>query len=198
MVERFDGSNWGKEQVPAGLIMDAAVSTSVTVAVSMFPIVTSTDGGNTWVEQESIGGLSQSASVFGSGQDIGLVGGFTTPAREPVTYGVAHSADAGSTWTISEIPGPGYVRYGAFPSEVGVNVTDVSGWWGTISKTTDAGQTWQTVFQSDPSDTYYFNSIACSSDTHCVAVAEGANYVTDCKAFVTFDGGETWTNTLEG
>ena len=79
-----------------------------------------------------------------------------------------------------------------------VNATDESGWWGTISKTTDGGQTWETVFQSAPTDTYYFNSIACSSETHCVAVAEGANYVDDCKAFVTFDGGETWTETLAG
>ena len=48
-----------------------------------------------------------------------------------------------------------------------------NGWWGAISKTTDAGQTWQTVFHSQPSDVYYFNGISCSSDTHCVAVAEG-------------------------
>ena len=118
LVERFDGTTWVKQRVPAGLLMDSAVSPSVTVAVSMFPIVTSTDGGSTWVEQDSIGGLSQSASIFGNGDDIGLVGGFTTPSRDPITYGVAHSADAGSTWTISEIPGRGYVRYGAFPSKV--------------------------------------------------------------------------------
>ena len=117
-VERFDGTKWTKQPVSAGLIMDSAVSPSVTVTSSMFPILTSTDGGKTWVTQESIGGLSQSASVFGDGEDIGLVGGFTTPSRDPVTYGVAHSADAGSTWTISEIPGPGSVRYGAFPSKV--------------------------------------------------------------------------------
>lgn len=117
-VERYDGSKWTKTPVSAGLIMDSAVSPSVTVASSMFPIIVSTDGGATYVDVESIGGLSQSASVFGEGSDIGLVGGFTTPAKEPVKYGVAHSPDAGSTWTISEIPGRGYVRYGAFPSKV--------------------------------------------------------------------------------
>lgn len=77
-------------------------------------------------------------------------------------------------------------------------VTDASGWWGAIHKTTDGGATWSTVFESDPSDTYYFNSISCSSESHCVAVAEGADYVTDCKAFVTFDGGATWTDNLVG
>ena len=81
---------------------------------------------------------------------------------------------------------------------VRVNATEETGWWGTISKTTDGGQTWETVFQSAPTDTYYFNSIACSSEVHCVAVTEGADSVDDCKAFVTFDGGDTWTNALEG
>lgn len=82
-------------------------------------------------------------------------------------------------------------------TQVNATVTE-SGWWGTISKTTDGGATWETVFESAPSDTFYFNSIACSSDSHCVAVTEGADYVSDCKAFVTFDGGSTWTNSLEG
>lgn len=48
-----------------------------------------------------------------------------------------------------------------------------SGWWGAISKTTDGGATWSTVFHSEPTDVYYFNAISCSSETHCVAVAEG-------------------------
>mmetsp|Transcript_16233 Transcript_16233/g.24452 ORF Transcript_16233/g.24452 Transcript_16233/m.24452 type:complete len:298 (+) Transcript_16233:2-895(+) len=203
---------------------------------SMFPIVTSTDGGETYTVQESVMGLSQSATVFGDGSDIGLVGGFTTPAKDPITYGVAHSPDAGESWTISEIGDS--VRYGSFPSKTtwyvtrgmwgssstqGIEKDDIhlssraslspsresplrfsshnetvgaDGWWGSISKTTDGGASWTTVFQSAPTDTYYFNAIDCSSESHCVAVAEGLNYVTDCKAFVTFDGGETWQETL--
>jgi photosystem II stability/assembly factor-like uncharacterized protein len=83
-------------------------------------------------------------------------------------------------------------------SSANTTATDATGWWGQIHKTTDGGITWSTVFESDASDTYYFNSISCSSETHCVAVTEGEDYVTDCKAFVTFDGGATWTDTLAG
>jgi photosystem II stability/assembly factor-like uncharacterized protein len=75
------------------------------------------------------------------------------------------------------------------------DLTEASGWWGSISKTTDAGKTWETVFESKPEDVYYFNGISCSSESHCVAVAEGDDY-TGCKAFVTFDGGVTWEDTL--
>lgn len=75
-----------------------------------------------------------------------------------------------------------------------------SGWFGSISKTMDGGKSWKTVFTSDPkSDFYYFNSISCSSESHCVAVAEGDDTETGgsiIRAYVTFDGGETWSNTL--
>lgn len=81
-----------------------------------------------------------------------------------------------------------------------VNADGETGWFGTISKTTDGGLTWQTVFESDRlNDYYYFNSISCSSEDHCVAVAEGDDAVNGgylVRAFVTFDGGVTWTNAL--
>ena len=62
-------------------------------------------------------------------------------------------------------------------------------------KTEDAGQTWTNVFHSNEEDMYYFNGISCSSESHCIAVAEGDDYI-GCKAFVTFDGGATWEDTL--
>lgn len=75
-----------------------------------------------------------------------------------------------------------------------------TGWFGSISKTTDGGKTFQQVFSSNlETDYWYFNSISCSSETHCVAVAEGDDAVTGgyaSLAFVTFDGGVTWTNPL--
>lgn len=76
----------------------------------------------------------------------------------------------------------------------------VTGWFGAISKSTDGGKSWSTVFKSDPtSDYYYFNQIACSSETHCIAVAEGdeaegGGYLT--AAYLTSDGGATWNNVL--
>lgn len=67
-----------------------------------------------------------------------------------------------------------------------------------ISKTTDGGATWSTVFPNDPSNFFYFNAIDCSSDLHCVAVAEGddADGEYDIRAYVTFDGGESWNNAI--
>lgn len=80
------------------------------------------------------------------------------------------------------------------------SVDDETGFVATISKTVDGGVTWTTVFQSDlNNDYFYFNAIDCSSETHCVAVAEGdanADGGNDARAYVTFDGGATWTNAI--
>ena len=53
------------------------------------------------------------------------------------------------------------------------------------------------MFESAPDDVYYFNAISCYSDSHCVAVAEGED-ATSYHAYVTFDGGDTWTDGLVG
>lgn len=50
-----------------------------------------------------------------------------------------------------------------------------SGWFGAVSKTTDGGATWTQVFATNEEDVLYFNGISCSSETHCVVVAEGYN-----------------------
>ena len=266
LVERYDGDVFNKEMADgAGLLMDAAVSTTYTVATSMLPIIVSKDD-KTYETSESLGAVSQDAHV--ENDIIYVVGSLVVPQAEGVPEtpnGVGRSVDGGTTWDVSNID-VGYSRYGAFPSENvwyvsagmwassdeevskrndhahptdfknehkrsidsfalssridvgggssgavhykdighykkftgGANETE-TGWWGTISKTTDGGKTWSKVFESDPvNDYYYFNSISCSSETHCVAVAEGDNADGSAfvGAFVTFDGGASWTNTL--
>mmetsp|Transcript_7565 Transcript_7565/g.12721 ORF Transcript_7565/g.12721 Transcript_7565/m.12721 type:complete len:339 (+) Transcript_7565:49-1065(+) len=247
-MERYDGTEWYKETLgdaTAGLLMDAATSDVVSVGVSMLPVVLSTDGGKTYVTSDAIQGISQSATVFppDSGEQIGLVGSFSTGKGEPFVSGVAHSANRGETWTVSAVSG-GDVRYGAFPSsdtwyvsagmwgadaiapgastgslssrlsfhqhedhtyhlhEHAFNATaaasslkDENGWWGKIFKTSDAGATWENVFSSGADDHYYFNNIACATNERCVAVTEG-DAKDDFRAYVTQDGGQTWTNTL--
>ena len=91
----FNGEKWTKEFLPAGTLMDAAASSEVSVAVSMWEVLLSTDGGATYTTVENVKGLSQSCSVFGEGSDLGLVGSFTTGAT-PGVSGVAHSPDAGT------------------------------------------------------------------------------------------------------
>ncbi len=46
----------------------------------------------------------------------------------------------------------------------------VSNWTAAISRTTDAGKTWQTVLEINGQ--FYFNGIECSSDQDCCVVAE--------------------------
>lgn len=250
-MERYDGAAWSEETLgssAAGMLMDAATSDLVSVGVSMLPVVISTDGGKTYSTSQTISGLSQSATVFppDAGDQIGLVGSFSTGKGTPFVSGVAHSADLGASWSVSAIPG-GSVRYGAFPASStwyvsagmwGDSVTSAgatsgslssrlsyhqhddltfrvhehaynatasasasvhskatNAWWGKIFKTTDAGATWENVFSSGADDHYYFNSIACSSADRCVAVTEG-DAIDDFRAYVTSDGGKSWTNTL--
>jgi hypothetical protein len=102
--------------------------------------------------------------------------------------------------TMGGIHSSGSVKFHEAMINVNGNSTEPTGWVGSISKTTDGGNTWKTVFQSDLlNDYYYFNQISCSSDTHCIAVAEGDDAINGgylVKAIVTFDGGDTWTDAL--
>jgi photosystem II stability/assembly factor-like uncharacterized protein len=80
----------------------------------------------------------------------------------------------------------------------GVNDTP-TGWFGKIWKTTDGGDSWTSVYQTNTdTDFYYFNQISCSSASHCVAVAEGeaADGTALVVAFTTTDGGSNWNKVL--
>lgn len=82
----------------------------------------------------------------------------------------------------------------------GSDKLDRSGWFGGISKTEDGGKTWSTVLNTNKNEVYYFNDIACTSEDHCVSVSEGVGLSVGAqpiRAHVTFDGGNTWTNSLE-
>eukprot|EP01047_Picozoa_sp_COSAG01_P048389 COSAG01_NODE_4712_length_4798_cov_3.005959_2_plen_323_part_00 len=62
-----------------------------------------------------------------------------------------------------------------------------------VSKSTDSGATWHTVYESDTSG-YYFNQITCWDDDRCAVVAEGGGAA---RILVTSDGGLTWRQTLD-
>jgi hypothetical protein len=70
-----------------------------------------------------------------------------------------------------------------------------TGYAASITKTTDGGKTFTTVF-SDSTTGFYFLGIACTDENTCSAVAEGK----DIGSFIqqTTDGGVTWTTTWTG
>ncbi|RYD71398.1 MAG: hypothetical protein EOP84_24945, partial [Verrucomicrobiaceae bacterium] len=77
--------------------------------------------------------------------------------------------------------------------------TNATGWFGSVSKTTDGGATWTQVLQTNLAEDYlYFNEISCGSELNCVVVGEGdgstGGYLT--VAYATFDGGKSWERTL--
>ena len=88
----------------------------------------------------------------------------------------------------------GIVKRGHLHS-ANLGVMDPSNWTAAISRTTDAGSTWETVFELNGQ--FYFNGIECSSDQDCCAVAEdqGNNVTSDDGTYIycTSDGGATWT-----
>jgi hypothetical protein len=112
-----------------------------------------------------------------------VTSGMWTTLRQPFQYssGVSVSTDTGRV----------HLLY-ASPLSQSKNSGST---WGSISKTSDGGRSWATVFASKSSSQFYFNAIDCSSPSHCVAVTEG-NDVTDLHALVTFDGGLTWTDSF--
>lgn len=74
-----------------------------------------------------------------------------------------------------------------------------TGWFGSVTKTTDGGKTWTQVLTTNLAEDYiYFNEISCSSETNCIVVGEGdsadGGYLT--VAYTTFDGGNTWEKTF--
>jgi hypothetical protein len=71
-----------------------------------------------------------------------------------------------------------------------------NGWIAQIAKTTDAGQTWTSVFEDWGN--FYFNQITCPSEDHCCAVGEGdqTSSAPGIRIWCTVDGGNTWQNSF--
>jgi len=71
------------------------------------------------------------------------------------------------------------------------NLGDDIGYKAQIVKTTDGGKTWTTVFAQN--NTFYFNGIDCTSETHCCAVAESADLPSAGAYIYCTDDGVNWT-----
>jgi len=63
-----------------------------------------------------------------------------------------------------------------------------------LIKTVDGGKTWKTQFAQN--DTFYFNGIDCTSETHCCAVGESMDLPFDGAGIWCTHDGETWNRTF--
>lgn len=104
----------------------------------------------------------------------------------------------GTEWEIvHELSELHHIRRNLTTNELFTHVVDVeklshpegTQYTGAIAKTSDGGSTWTLLYHD--TGRFYFNGIHCSSETHCVAVAEGHN-VSPAGAYIfaTVDGNQ--------
>eukprot|EP00054_Salpingoeca_dolichothecata_P031384 m.263347 g.263347 ORF g.263347 m.263347 type:complete len:503 (+) comp26885_c0_seq1:88-1596(+) len=86
---------------------------------------------------------------------------------------------------------------GSFPrSYTPPTKPQTDGYAAQITKTTDGGQTWKTVFAEN--GTFYFNEISCrpNNPDHCCAVGEASGSAeAGARIYCTEDGGSSWNRT---
>jgi photosystem II stability/assembly factor-like uncharacterized protein len=189
-VENYVGGKWTKKQVQAGMLLDSAITPSGnTIATSMWTVFLSKDHGETYTTVEGLGGLSQSANVWGDNQEnFALVGSWAVSdpnSKVPTSIsGVAYSTDAGETWSLSANVPAGMVRYGAFPTTNTWYIS--SGMWGesalksskkgkfALSERFEIGAVNELKSTGNTSETGWFGAVS-----------------------KTTDGGKTWTQVFQ-
>jgi photosystem II stability/assembly factor-like uncharacterized protein len=72
------------------------------------------------------------------------------------------------------------------------NLLQVPGYWAEISKTSDGGKTWKTMFKDVGN--FYFNGIDCPDENNCYVVGESESdsLSPGVRILHTGDGGNTW------
>jgi photosystem II stability/assembly factor-like uncharacterized protein len=194
-VSNDGGMTFSDESVPVGSQpLNSVTCTDALdcLAVGGSSVLLTTDGGTTWQSEYAPGPLSSVSCVntencVGVGWTSGNNGG-----SEIMT------SDGGMTWQ-SAI---GYGTVGYLPSLTNVacdsSTSICIGVGPDLAMSSDMGQTWQ-EFGVPGGISGAVSSIAClPSTTTCVMVGPNAEGIFDPNApaiaFITTDGGETWTN----
>jgi photosystem II stability/assembly factor-like uncharacterized protein len=104
---------------------------------------------------------------------------------------ILRSTDDGKTWKQLAVAGGGGLDFRdieAFNAEVAYVMSSGDGDKSRIYKTTDGGKTWKLQY-SDKRPGFFLDSLACSSETHCLALSDPV----DGKFLIlSTDDGEHW------
>ncbi len=154
-------------------------------------LLKTTNAGETWIEVESGVNLDLNEIVMIDNQTAYILSNFTYDAKSNLWL---KTSDSGNTWITENIPA--LIPNGQLTDLYFVN--DTVGfmhlneeWDGSLFKTTDAGQTWNLVFEQWGGIDCRFNF---SDEQHGVAVLNTWMYYS--KVLVTEDGGNTWVEIL--
>jgi photosystem II stability/assembly factor-like uncharacterized protein len=172
------------------MLLDAAISPSGNVvAVSAWNVFVSNDNGQSYTAVDGLGGVSQSANLWGENQEnFALVGAWAqaNPGSKIPTSssGVAYSTDAGKTWAVSAPVPSGDARYGAFPSANTWYVS--SGMWAEDSKSLKGAKGQHSLTRKIKMGKGGYEL----SESRNVSTTESGWFGAVAK---TTDGGKTWT-----
>ena len=151
-------------------------------------IYKTTDGGTTWIEQDSWAGGGW--TLYALSKDTVLYDRFlSTP---PYPEEIRRTTDGGITWETADSAGDSYVLYDEFEfvdrcTGFVVGETDTgNGSEGIVRKTTDAGETWTTIWVQEDVD-YGFTGLSFTDEVN----GWMCSYLG--RAFKTTDGGYTWS-----
>lgn len=168
----------------SGQIVFATGSDCAAGVLTQSAVYRSTDFGTTWsvaraFDPSAPGTVYGDVSTTSDGQKV-VVGS---------NAGVVYSNDAGSTWTAID-PVPNLVASSVAMSGDGTRIM-VSESYGPIYSSTSAGATWSV---SDPNPRNWSNVELSTDGQSALAVATRQDGIVDGGAFVSHDGGGTWSD----
>lgn len=152
-----------------------------------FYIYKTKDGGNTWTAHATGSNSSIIDAIWFRDKDTGFIAGW---------YGakIAKTTDGGETW--ADVSNQYSVYSMQFPSaSTGYAVASNLSNKPVIIKTSDGGNSWNTVYTLPGSNTnrpQYFSSVYCMDVNTCLAVGDSGTILK------TTDAGNTWFNQVSG
>jgi hypothetical protein len=189
------GESWAAGSIPAGLYISRVSCSSASDCMAVGQsgsgyettgaIVSTTDGGSTWITGNPPSGFTQLYGVYCSSDTDCIVVGFDSSGQESAT-----TADGGSTWseeTISASDAPqifGGLSCGTTVSCVSVGSNAVQA---TIASTANSGGTWSEDLL--PGSGLELDAISCYSASSCLATGYSAN---GAAVYSTSDAGAEW------
>lgn len=171
-----------------------STDTGIVCNLSFSPSWRTTDCGNTW-EPLTLGDYSLNCATFTS-RTVGFVGGLHDLDGDGHGHSlIAKTTDAGASWKIASLSVAGGVQQFSFPTpdtgyavDEGYNSPHV----GYVLKTTDAGETWDTI-RTLENDYVGATDVGFRDGMHGYILTNGGII----RMEWTDDGGKTWKSTTD-